>query len=434
MATIDRAALLFTDTVACCLAGTGAEAAKPVIAASGAGTFRVPGLDGGYDRYASALLAAYCIHCLEWDAVHEPAVVHALSVVSGALIAEAQCGEPIPGRNFLDSLIIGVDIAAALGLATKSGLRFFRPATAGVMGAVAALCRLRCLDHETTADALGLALAQASGTMQAHVEGAPALAFQVGAAARAALSAADFAQAGLKGAHDVFGGPFGYFTLIEDGGDITDITGRFGRIFAIDEVSIKPYPSGRASHAVLSTVLAAQEAGQIGPGDVTEIRARVPPLVQRLVGRPPQRQMGAAYARLCLPFLVATALIDGRVDPRRADSADSGVDQIVHDLANRVIVETDENPDPNALFPQHLTITKSDGRVLDYQVPATLGAPDNPLPRADHEAKIAFAASLAAMPLTGENFGHFRRFMADFANQGDAMAFLSTISSEGVGA
>ena len=35
---------------------------------------------------SAAFFNGFAIHCLEWDAVHEPAVVHALSVVTAALM------------------------------------------------------------------------------------------------------------------------------------------------------------------------------------------------------------------------------------------------------------------------------------------------------------------------------------------------------------
>jgi 2-methylcitrate dehydratase PrpD len=45
---------------------------------------------------SAAFVNAFQIHCLEWDAVHEPAVVHALSVVTAALMAslDRRSGRP----------------------------------------------------------------------------------------------------------------------------------------------------------------------------------------------------------------------------------------------------------------------------------------------------------------------------------------------------
>ena len=402
--TIENAKLFLLDTLACGLAGSGADVAEPVLRAVrgwGGGPCRVAGLDAGFSLHGGAVMGAYAIHCLEWDAVHEPAVVHAMSVATAALLAEIQ--SPAHGRvsgwDFLAALIVAVDIAAGLGVATEAPLRFFRPATAGLMGAVAGIARLRKFPAARMKDALGLGYSQVAGTMQAHVEGSPALAVQVALSARAALTACDLAESGLSGPHDVLSGPFGYFTLIEDGGDARILLDRLGTVFAIDELSIKPYPSGRASHGVLSTVLARRADGTVAGDTLERLEARVPPLVHRLVGRPWAADMGPAYARLCLPFLVALALRDGRIDPR-AFTPDDFADAALRVVGDRVHVSIDDNPDLNALSPQTLVFHLSDGRTLTDHIPATLGAPDNPLSRDARLDKLAFAGSLARVPLT----------------------------------
>ena len=91
------------------------------------------------------------------------------------------------------------------------------------------------------------ALAFASGTMQAHAEGKPALPIQIANAARAAVMAVDLAEAGLPGPEASLEGPFGYLTLFEAAHDLTPLTDPASG-FRIAEVSWKPFPTGRAAH------------------------------------------------------------------------------------------------------------------------------------------------------------------------------------------
>src|SRR6185369_17286742 len=97
---------------------------------------------------------------LEYDCIHEPAVVHPMATLICALFAwserESQRGQPIDGRRFLTAMSVGVDIAGLLGAATNSGLRFFRPATAGGFGAAAGLASLAGLEEPGVKDVLGL--------------------------------------------------------------------------------------------------------------------------------------------------------------------------------------------------------------------------------------------------------------------------------------
>nr|WP_310522146.1 MmgE/PrpD family protein [Polymorphobacter sp.] len=384
------ALLLLDDTLAVGAAGSTAPGADGVLAAAlswGNGdTVPILGRNVRLPAAGAAFVNGFQIHCLEWDAVHEPAVVHAMSVVTAALLSACHAKGNVSHDDTLAALITGVDIACVLGLAATTPLKFFRPATAGLIGAALACARIAGLPPERFADVLGLAHAQCAGTMQAHVEGSLALPLQVAAAARAAITAVDLVAAGLPGPHDALTGPFGYFPLFDEGDPVTLIA-TLGTIWRIPELSIKPWPSGRASHATLA-VLAEN------PG-VTAVEAYVPPLIARLVGRPWLPGMTPAYARLCMPFLTALMLTDARIDPRRF-TPKNFTDPALRNLGDRLSIIIDANPDLNALAPQRFVLTFADGSRREIMVPATLGSPENPLSQAISADKLAFALGLAA--------------------------------------
>lgn len=393
-ATRVNAERLLADTLAVGAAGASAPGAEGVLAAArgwGAGEeARLLGSNGRLPAASAAFVNGFRIHCLEWDAVHEPAVVHALSVVTAALGAAIDRRGGCDPEEALTALSIGVDVAAGLGIAATAPLSFFRPAIAGAIGAALAVARLERLAPGHYADVLGLAHAQCAGTMQAHVEGSIALPLQIANAARAAVAAVDLARAGLTGPHEALEGPFGHFALF-DRGDLATYTRDLGRVWRIDEVSVKPYPSGRASHGVLGALDALRD--EIGGTAVTRVEARVPPLVQRLVGRACRPDMTPAYTRLCLPLLVALFLRDGRIDPRRF-TAETFADARIIAAAGQVVLTVDDNPDPNALSPQRLTVTLADGRRLERAVVDTLGSPGAPLSPDQANAKLALAREL----------------------------------------
>lgn len=399
-AAIEAAKTAFLDTLGVGLAGAAAPVADRLLAAAGhwgqGGAAGVLGRSARLPALSAAAVNGVQIHALEWDAVHEPAVVHAMSVVSAALIAEAQTRPPVSGRDALAALVVGVDLAVTLGLATKGGLRFFRPATAGLFAAAAALARLRRFNRASLQHLFGLAYTQIPGTMQAHVEGSAALALQVGLAARHAVAAADMAEAGLEGPRDVFDGPFGYFTLIEDGGDLEAAAQRLGTHWRIAELSHKPFPTGRAAQGALDMVLRHAKARRLAPEDVAGITATVPPLIARLVARPHKREMSTSYARLCLPYLLAVAVADHDIDiasydaPRLADPA-------LKRLAETVRIEEDGSADPNAMTPQRIVLTLASGERIEETVEAVPGSPGNPLSDAQRLAKFRRCARHGGM-------------------------------------
>jgi 2-methylcitrate dehydratase PrpD len=386
----EDAVRLLADTLAVGAAGATAPGANAILSTArrfGSGAdARLLGSAERLPAASAAFVNGYRIHCLEWDAVHEPAVVHAMSVVTAALGAVIDRKGGCDPDTALTALAVGVDIACGLGIAADSPLTFFRPATAGLIGAAAAVARI---EGAPMSHALGLAYSSCAGTMQAHVEGSITLPFQIANAARAAIVAVDLASAGFTAPYDVFEGPFGYFKLI-DQGDLSRYTRDLGQVWRISEISTKPFPSGRASHAVLG-ILAELN---LDPTTVERIEAIVPPLVQRLVGRTMPRSMSPAYARLCLPLLAALMIVDCTIDPRRFTEA-TFFDPAIGDMARRVFVTVDINPDPNALSPQRLVVTLTDGTIIERAIPDTLGSPAVPLSPEQAEAKRSLARALA---------------------------------------
>jgi 2-methylcitrate dehydratase PrpD len=386
-----RTKLLLHDTLCVGVAGAFAPNAQAIRSVAGlwgdGGQCSVLGQPGRrLPAPSAAFVNAFQIHCQEYDCVHEPAVLHPMATIVAALLAETDRGRSRSGEDFLIALIVGVDVAVALGLAATAPLRFFRPATAGVFGSVAALARLRGLDRATALDAMGYGLALASGTMQAHLEGKPALPVQVANAARSALVAADLAVAGLKGPQASIDGPFGYLTLFEERFDLAPVLRDLASARRVTEVSWKAFPTGRAAQGGLVAIGELMSIHGVSGADLETLSFRAPPLIKRLVGRPARENMDVAYARLCLPWLAAVALTFGEVrlgdfTPERLGDPD------ILSLARRISVEEDGSTDPAAFTPLIARATEASGEVSEVVITAMLGAPSNPLTVEQHMEK-----------------------------------------------
>ncbi len=361
---------------------------------------------------SAAFVNAFQIHAQEFDCVHEKAVVHPLATVAAALIAEAERSGPYDGETFLAALVAGVDVAAGLGVAVTTPVRFFRPATAGIFGAVAALARLRRSPREVALDALGYGLAFAAGTMQAHVEGKPTLAVQVGNAARGAVAALDLAMAGLPGPRRSIDGPYGYLPLFESGFDLAPVLAGLGRTFRISEVSWKPFPTGRAAQGAIVAVQSLMRSACISPDSLESLTYHAPPLIKRLVGRPARSDMTPAYARLCLPWLIAVVLDKGTVGLEDF-SPSSLADPSLRSLAGRIRVMENDVQDPAAFVPAVAVARDLDGRESRHAVSVQFGSPDWPLSRDEHLGKalacLSFGGLAAIHPKLAEIIDRFDR-------------------------
>lgn len=360
------------------------------------GACRLIGGDArGWPAPTAAMINAWLIHNQEFDCVHEPAVVHPMAVILAALLAEVDRRGGARGAELLLALVIAVDIAASLGSACRTRLRFFRPAQCGALGALAAVLRLRGADAGQIRSGFGLLLGQLSGTMQAHREGVAALPMQIAYNARNVLVAADLASAGLAAPQHAIEGEFGYYALFEGAHELAREVSDLGQRFRIAEVSHKPFPSGRATHGGLDGLLSLQAQHGFGAAEVAAVRLQAPPLVRQLVDRPVRPAMRANEAKLCFPFVAAVALQRGGVDVADFDAA-ALVDAETLALAARVAVLADANPDVNALAPVQVEVQLHDGRVYAQAVPQILGAPARPLSQAAHLAK--FRRNLAGHP------------------------------------
>ncbi|MEQ8403705.1 MAG: MmgE/PrpD family protein [Oceanicaulis sp.] len=336
---------------------------------------------------AAAYMNGFQIHCQEYDCVHEPAVVHPMAVICAALTAEAEVTR-VSGAEFLAAMVGAVDVAAGLGVAVQSPIRFFRPATAGLFGATLGVARLRGATKAQALDALGYALAQAAGTMQAHVEGKPALPVQIAGAARAAIAANDLAFAGLPGPHHVFEGPYGYLNLFEERFEIEPVLASLGETFRIEEVSYKPFPTGRAAQGGIVLMKRLREEG-VRPEEVERVTLTAPPLIHRLVGRPVKDEMQINYARLCFPYIGAVALMRGAVG--LCDFTEDALEErAALRLAETIAVEVDEDiTDPAKFAPQTARAKLANGKTVTATIDALYGSPADPMTPEDVAAKRA---------------------------------------------
>lgn len=368
---------------------------------------------------AAAMINAYQMHNTEFDCVHEGAVVHAMTVPLVAAMAEAERRGGVDGKLLITASVLGVDVAAHLGVASRSKLRFFRPATAGAFGAVAALGKIRGFDRETLINAFGIALAQLSGTMQAHVDGGVMLAMQMGFNARNAVTAVDMAARGLSAPASVLEGEFGFFPLFEGDYDLSPSLDALGKIWRIEEIAHKPYPSGRATHGVLDGLLTLHREHGFAAEDVEHVICRVPPLTAQLVGRPILDVMEANYARLSAPYVLASALIEGQVviETFRPECL---CDEARLALGRQINVEIDDNPDKNALTPVTVTVMLKSGRTHDITMDTVYGNPKKPMSREAHLEKFRRNWKLAKHPLSTNHAEELIALVDDLEGVDDA--------------
>jgi 2-methylcitrate dehydratase PrpD len=364
------------------------------------------------------------MHNQEYDCLHEGAVVHAMASVLPAALAAAELQGGVSGAELIVAVAVGVDIAAGLGLAAQSGFRFFRPATAGGFGAVAAAGRLLGLDRKRLEAAFAWQLAQVSGTMQAHAEGSSLLPVQVAFNSKAALQSCELATLDFPPAHSVFEGPYGYMALYEGTFNLDVVLGSLGCEWRISEFSHKPFPAGRATHGGVEGAMRLRAEHGFAIEDIDRIEVIAPPLIARLVGRALLSTATATYARLCMGYAVAKALQHGSLD--LADFRGEALsDPITHALAARVETRSDGYSDPNAMAPQAIVVHLKNGVARRWQCATMLAHPARQLTRERHLAKFHQCCTFARQGLSQNAPAR----LVEVVDQLDALEDVRTLTS-----
>jgi aconitate decarboxylase len=397
---ITQSKIFIADSIGVALAGHQGSFAQALIAHckdfGGKPQARVLGTDLRLPAAHAAMVNAYLIHCLEFDCVHEPAVVHPMAVILASLLSYCDDKPNITGDALIASIVASVDVAATLGCASRSKLRFFRPAQCGAIGAAVGLAKLAAWNTDQTLNLLGILLGQLSGTMQAHREGKSSLPMQIAVNARHVLSAFDFANRGLEGPMAAIEGEFGYLNLFETQHDFAAALRDRLQLanqgqFAIMEVSHKPFPSGRATHGGLQALEIIQSQHEIDLTQIKKITLHAPPLICQLVDRPFHANASSSYLRLCFPFCATLFLTAKQLSPLAFDARQSADFEA---LTNKISVLVDSNPDVNALSPIRVTLEVYSGRVFEQRISDVWGSPRARLDQTSHTKKLAQNISL----------------------------------------
>lgn len=373
---------------------------------------------------SAALVNAFHIHNQEFDCVHERAVVHPMAVILAALLAFAERQGGVSGARLLTALALAVDIATVIGMSATKPIRYFRPAQCGAFGATAGMMVLAGFSDAKMRDGFGLTYSQLSGTMQAHIEGTPTLALQVGFAARAAVCAVDLAAHNFRAPHQVLDGKHGYFTLFEQDANPNPAFAALGKVWQITRVSHKPFPTGRAAHGGIAGLQSLMRTHGFHANDVSAVTLAAPPLIRQLVDRPMIANMNVSYARLCLPYLAAVTLKTGGVN-LAAYTPTLMNDAGIAALAAIVKLVADANTDVNALAPQSLTVALHDGLTFTHAMPQVYGAPEAPMHIDAQREKFIHCCKHAPTPLSESHIAALMQCIDNIAQCDDVATMVA---------
>jgi 2-methylcitrate dehydratase PrpD len=371
-------------------------------------------LGGKVPAPQAALVNATMGHALDFDDTFDRAGnIHPGTSTLAASLAVAEMQGGASGRDLVVAVTLGLDVAGRLALAATVDRGWHRTAAFGIFGATAAAGKLLRLNVEQMVNAFGIAYSQAAGSRQCIIDGALTKRFQAGQAASGAVLSALLAREGFTGARHVFAGRFGFFPMYQpDGYDLDAITDSLGQIYRGVELSFKPYPSGRPNHAILDAALEIAHrldltSAEDGAG-IADVAITVNPQTYKDQLSPEagkRRPSQVVEAQFSIPFLVAAALVHGRVGIGEVAGVN---DPQVLALSDRVRGEVRADAAPTWA---HITVRRTDGRATSLETTTPSGSPQKPLSDAQLQAKFRDCAAHAVRPIGTEVVERAIRFI-----------------------
>lgn len=352
----------------------------------------------------AALLNATFGHSLDFDDTHAESSLHAGVTAISTVLAEAESNTDCTSDDALLAIILAYEITIRIGIAlsTESYTRgFHMTSTAGIFGAVAAICKLRRSSKQVLENAWGLAGSKAAGSMQYLSNGSHNKRLHPGFAVHDAFLCVALAEAGVLGADKIIEGELGLLQAYTDREredvDWKRVVKGLGREWEFSRSALKPFAGCRMTHGFIELAdslgkkMRAGVWNDSGVMDVKRIRCSMPKNNMILIGQRtpnkvhPENMVDAQFS--CY-FQVANAFLYGMSHDLAA--YDRLKDQQIWDMCEKVDCVVDSNMKEFACRIDAF-FEDGNGEVADIvrrEVLAPLGEKSHPFERKGVEKKF----------------------------------------------
>jgi 2-methylcitrate dehydratase PrpD len=387
----------------------------------------------GFGYKVAALNAAFAngglAHALNYDPISRE-TGHVGVVCLTAPLAMAEALSLVTTRQFLTAATIASEISARVAAAQSrtgkaSSVKFMAGQLFGYFGAAAAAGSLLQLSADQIHSAFGIALMQASGTMQVvHGGDPPAKAIYGAFPNHGGLLAALLSKAGLDGKCDALEGVAGLYEMFY-GGEYREeaLFENLGRDFLLMQTSFKPWATSEIAHPFIEAAakiaerrvdpLAIKAVNVIGDH---HIRPWCEPIEERRFPK------NAASAGNSIPFAVARALVRG--DLVLSDFTDQGInDPTANALAARIGYTLRAGIKGGLV-----EVSTNDGREHQVHIEEPLGHPSRPVPYERLVTKFRDCCRYSVTPLSNDRIDRLITLIDNLENED--FRTLARLSSE----
>lgn len=384
---VQRAKWVLRDTIGVIIAGMSepeVHALADYAAQNSPGGATLFGHAGRVKPEWAALVHGTAGTSLEMDEGHAFARGHAsVHAVSPALALAETSGAS--GKDMLTALILGYEVAARAGVATRLRKGVHPFGVWGVLGAASIGARFNGLNGEDIAKTLEVAASYAiTPSFETAYQGANVRNTYAGMVNYLGLLAADFYNLGFRGERGGLQTAFGEILGYEFDPNI--LSDGLGERYEIMRGYFKPHSACRYAHAAVDAVLELTAAKQLKPDEIRSVEVATYDIAATLKEPHPATPLAGRFS---IPHTVAATLILGHANPQ-AFTLDALNNPDIQALASKVTLT--ENPDFTAMAPAKrpasVVIKFKSGEEQQHTVYGSKGDPDQPMSPEELETKF----------------------------------------------
>ena len=377
------------------------ELAELIIEWGGKEESTIVGLGKKVPAPNAAQMNASMAHALDYDDVHETAIIHPGVIAIPTSFAVAEKIGNVSGQAYITAVALGVDMMCRLALATMPGESVFQTgwhltSIYGYLGAAAIAAKVLGLDEEKMVHAMGIAYHQCGGNGQGMIDGGLTKRLGPGFSVRGGIAAALMAEKGVTGAQNCLEGEMGlYRVYFGNKYDRAALIQNLGEDFEGPNVAIKPYPCCRGIHAAIDAALGLAKENHFEPDDIDAVTVFVTEDTRYLLCTPfeakckPRNQVDTQFS---VPWGVATALAKKRAT--LADFSQEAItDEKVLSITSKLRIEVDNSLKIGGkAYPTRIDVTTTDQNIHSKTVINPLGGLEAPMSFDDCARKFSDCA------------------------------------------
>jgi 2-methylcitrate dehydratase PrpD len=316
------------------------------------------------------------------------------------VLATAEMGGGINGRDFLATVIPGEDLAARIHLATSDYNGFEPTGVCGILGLTAMAGKILGLNEKRMLDAVAIAFNRAAGSFQPNIDGALIIRVMEGLASRSAIESALLADKGITGGKNTLEGMYGYFHLFShDDYDAEILTDGIGTEFlGYRETPFKKYPACGGTASAIEATLELVSENDIKAQNIEKIIVESNQFFHSISGNPFKiGENPQADAQFSYPYTIANSLV------RKGFSlndikADAIRDPDVLKLAKKVDTRVNDNMKGDSFHATIVHILTSEGKEFTKRVDYPRGSLQNPMNHREIVEKFVTNAKEIMLP------------------------------------